>query len=115
MSKIVRITSRVEGFRRAGVPHSKTPTDYPLETFTRAQLKALEAETRLTVEVLEAEDEEPKTKRPNATETIKLIEAVKNLSELAAFFDGEERKTVLEALTRRSEELGQAAASEQKD
>lgn len=50
--KYVRITSRLEGFRRAGMRHSKTPTDHPLGTFTDEQLAILETEPNLTVEYL---------------------------------------------------------------
>lgn len=49
---IVRITSRIEGFRRAGMRHSKTPTDHPIDSFTDAQLALLETEPNLTIEYL---------------------------------------------------------------
>lgn len=44
------IKSKKEGFRRAGVAHSKQATEYPVDFFTDKQLAALEAEPMLTVE-----------------------------------------------------------------
>lgn len=48
----IRITSRIEGFRRAGMRHSKTPTDHPVDTFTSEQLDQLDDEPILKVEYL---------------------------------------------------------------
>ncbi|KZE34176.1 HI1506-related protein [Crenobacter luteus] len=49
---MIRITAKVDGFRRAGVAHPATPTDYPDDTFTEAQLAALQDEPMLVVEVI---------------------------------------------------------------
>lgn len=51
-TKTIRITSRIEGFRRAGMRHSKTPTDHPFDAFTAEQLNQLETEPNLKVEYL---------------------------------------------------------------
>lgn len=48
----LRIAAKRDGFRRAGMAHSKTPTDYPAGFFTADQLAALKAEPMLTVEEL---------------------------------------------------------------
>jgi hypothetical protein len=48
----IRITSRVEGFRRAGVAHSIAPTDHDAGAFSLEQLAALQAEQNLIVELL---------------------------------------------------------------
>lgn len=48
----IRITSKVEGFRRAGVRHSKTPTDYGLDAFSPEQLGQLDDEPNLRVEYI---------------------------------------------------------------
>lgn len=49
---MIEITSKREGFRRAGVAHSTTPTTYPDDAFTKEQLQALRAEEMLTVKVV---------------------------------------------------------------
>jgi len=59
MAKLIRIISSIEGFRRAGMAHSKTPTDHKEDTFTEEQLKALQDEPNLLVQITEAEDDEP--------------------------------------------------------
>lgn len=48
----LRITSKVNGFRRAGVAHPSTPTEYPADVFTPEQAEALMAEPNLVVEVI---------------------------------------------------------------
>lgn len=47
---MIRITSKREGFRRAGVAHPAAPTEYPDDAFSKEQLAALKAEPMLTVE-----------------------------------------------------------------
>ena len=51
---MIRITSQKEGFRRCGVAHSKKPTEYPDDRFTKEELAALDAEPLLFVEVVES-------------------------------------------------------------
>ncbi|MDW7643447.1 MAG: HI1506-related protein [Desulfuromonadales bacterium] len=53
---MIRITSKYPGFRRCGIAHSKEPTDYPADRFSKKELAALKAEPMLVVE----EVEEPK-------------------------------------------------------
>jgi hypothetical protein len=49
----VRIASKREGFRRAGMSHTKAPVEHPIEIFTvPEQLEALFAESTLTVEIV---------------------------------------------------------------
>lgn len=50
---MVRIIAKQDGFRRAGMAHTKEPKDYPDNKFTREQLAALKAEPMLLVEVVE--------------------------------------------------------------
>lgn len=49
---MIRITSKIDGFRRAGVAHSGKPTDYPNDYFTAYELSVLEAEPYLIVQQL---------------------------------------------------------------
>lgn len=57
--KIIRITARKDGFRRAGMAHSTTPTDHPADSITKEQLAALKAEPMLTVQELEVDEKKP--------------------------------------------------------
>ena len=50
---MIRITSKRHNFRRCGIPHPKTPVDYPDERFSEEELKILQAERMLTVEVID--------------------------------------------------------------
>ncbi|QEW05653.1 HI1506-related protein [Nitrincola iocasae] len=52
----IRITSAINGFRRAGVAHTTAPTTYPDQFFTEQQLAQLEAEPRLVVEHISADE-----------------------------------------------------------
>lgn len=56
-------------------------------------------------------DGEPKGTRPNSKDSIKLIEAAKDRDALYRLAEGEDRKTVLDALDRRLEELVKAEAA----
>lgn len=46
---LVRITSKREGFRRAGIAHTRDPVDHPAHLIAQEQLTALCAEPMLTV------------------------------------------------------------------
>lgn len=50
---MIRITAKQPNFRRAGIAHSVTPTEYPDNHFTAEQLAALKAEPMLVVEIVE--------------------------------------------------------------
>lgn len=54
---IIRITSKREGFRRCGIPHTEKPTDYTEGTFTAEELLKLREEPMLKVEIIEKKDE----------------------------------------------------------
>lgn len=62
--KKIRIRSKKDGFRRAGMAHPAEWTEYPASAFTPEQLEAIKAEPMLQVEEFEAEAkaEEPKAK-----------------------------------------------------
>ena len=57
MPKIIRITSTVPGFRRAGIEHPAEPVDHPADSLTDEQLAALKAERRLIVQELDLPDD----------------------------------------------------------
>ncbi|MDI3326775.1 HI1506-related protein [Pontibacterium granulatum] len=61
----VRITSAIEGFRRAGVAHPAQPTVYPADHFSEEQHRQLQAEARLSLEYLE-EDPNPNSAAPDS-------------------------------------------------
>ena len=52
--KLLRIVSKREGFRRAGMAHSEEPQFYPMDQFTKKQLEALMAEPMLLVDEVDA-------------------------------------------------------------
>jgi hypothetical protein len=47
----ITITSKKEGFRRAGIAHPAAPTSYPEDAFTPEQLAAIQAEPMLVVSI----------------------------------------------------------------
>jgi len=49
---MIVITSKIDGFRRAGMVHSTTPTPYAENRFTSEQLAQLQAEPNLVVQLL---------------------------------------------------------------
>lgn len=49
---MIRITSKQDGFRRCGVAHPADATEHADDAFSAAQLKALQAEPMLVVEVV---------------------------------------------------------------
>lgn len=49
---MIRITSKQEGFRRCGMAHSAAPAEHADDTFTTAQLKQLQTEPMLVVEII---------------------------------------------------------------
>ncbi len=60
----IRISSAINGFRRAGVAHPSTPTVYPDGHFSEAQIKQLKAEPRLAVEFGDFETDAAETTDP---------------------------------------------------
>jgi hypothetical protein len=56
---IIRITSKLDGFRRCGIGHPKAATDHPADRFTEAELERLQADPVLTVELLDGELPDP--------------------------------------------------------
>ncbi|EPG7578664.1 HI1506-related protein [Providencia huaxiensis] len=57
------ITAKVNGFRRCGIAHSDTATEYPDDHFTKDQLNVLQSEPMLVVSVGDAGAEK---KQPDA-------------------------------------------------
>lgn len=52
----IRVTSKVDGFRRAGIAHSKSSQTIALKDLTKEQLQLLKDEPMLVVEELSAKD-----------------------------------------------------------
>lgn len=53
----LRITSRRDGFRRAGIAHPARPVEHPIKSFTAEQLAQLKAEPVLVVEEIDSKAE----------------------------------------------------------
>ena len=49
---MIRIASRKEGFRRAGVAHTLLPVNWDDDAFTKEQLDSLKEEPMLIVDVI---------------------------------------------------------------
>lgn len=64
---MIRITSKQEGFRRAGMSHTKEPKEYPDHQFSPEQLAALKAEPMLIVVIEEKVKEVPLEKTAPAS------------------------------------------------
>ena len=62
----LRITARTHGFRRAGVAHPGTPTEYPAAHFTTDQLSQLKNEPELVVQVIDPPSDPPPKGRGKA-------------------------------------------------
>lgn len=97
MTKVIRITAKRDGFRRAGIAHPAVATDHAIDRFTAAQLEALEAETMLVVQGIEL----PEGQAPEAsgdgsvvpraeydTLRARLDEAHDRIADLEAFPEG---------------------------
>lgn len=56
--QIVRVKADRDGYRRAGVAHTKAGIDHPADAFTADQMAALQDDPRLTVSVVDATDGE---------------------------------------------------------
>jgi hypothetical protein len=56
MAKIIRITAKRDGFRRAGLTHSSQAVDHKAEDISAKQLAALKAEDMLVVQELDLPD-----------------------------------------------------------
>ncbi len=102
---MIIITSKKDGFRRCGVAHPASATDYPDGFFTPEQIKALHDEPMLVVLEAEEAEAEPSNKPTSAADMIALVKAAgkEDLDKLA---EGETRKTVLDAIEARRKELG---------
>ena len=114
---MIQITSKRDGFRRCGVAHPKSTTQYPDNRFTAEQLKILQAEPMLVVQVVDGGagqgGKAEQSKRLNVPDTVALVLAATTLEELNTFAEGEDRKGVLDAIAKRGAELAAASKLEQ--
>lgn len=63
---MIRIRSKIDGFRRCGVSHPVAPSSYPDGRFSKKELETLKAEPMLTVEEIA---EEPVKGKGRKTDT----------------------------------------------
>lgn len=97
---MIRITSKVDGFRRCGVAHSKAATEYADDRFSKAELKELQGEPMLTVEIVE-----DKGKGSTPAEKAAQIQEAATAEELDKLAEGETNKGLLKAIDKRRTEL----------
>lgn len=95
----IRITAKIEGFRRAGIAHSRTPTDHADDAFSEEQMEQLFNEPNLIIE-LDSEGEK-KEKPLTVAQRGALIKAVTTLEELEVLAAGEENIGLLKFLAKR--------------
>ena len=96
-----RITSKHHNFRRCGLAHSQTPQTYDDGLFTEQQIAILKAEPMLVVEEIARDP----LARPNAKDMIEQAKAALTIEALDGLADGEDRKSVLDAIAKRLAEL----------
>lgn len=53
--KVLRITAKRDGRRRAGIDHPASPVDHPLDAFTAEQIAQLKADDQLVVQEVEVD------------------------------------------------------------
>ncbi len=105
----IQIISKKNGFRRCGIAHSTKAVIYPDDRFTADELEILNDEPMLIV--TEVEGGGAKTTRPTAPEAIAKVEACQSIEGLKTLAEGEDRKTVQEAIAKRGDELNEEAAA----
>ena len=54
---MIRITSKTEGFRRAGISHTREPVDHQDDKFSKEEMALLQAEPMLVVQHVEDSSE----------------------------------------------------------
>jgi len=59
---MIVIRAKTPGFRRCGIAHSVEPTQWPDDRFTAEELKVLQAETELLVELVKDKPGKPEAK-----------------------------------------------------
>lgn len=74
----IRIIAKQDGFRRGGKAHSKDTVDWADGDFTETQLKELQAESMLIVEIIEGEPE-GNTDDQKEEKIASIVEAINNL------------------------------------
>lgn len=78
---MIRIRSKKDGFRRCGIAHQSTPTDYPADRFSKKELAALKAEPMLVVEEI---DDPPAENNPEDMTVAQLKEELEGKIEIPA-------------------------------
>lgn len=58
MEKVIDITAKRDGFRRAGMVHSEQTQTYPLSQFTKEQIRQLQEEPMLVVAIRNANEQQ---------------------------------------------------------
>lgn len=112
---MIRITAKTPGFRRGGIAHPATATEYADNRFTAKELKILQEDPELIVEILEGGNSAGpgNQSRMNAKDTVELVKTLDDPEELNKLAtENSDRKSVTDAITKRLAELAAAAAAE---
>jgi len=106
----IKITAKKDGFRRCGIAHPAAATEYPADKFTPKELKVLQAEPMLVVEITQGDkptggDDGKPNKPLKAEELIGKIKEAATVEEVDEILGTDQRATVIAAATARKEEL----------
>ena len=102
---MISITSKIDGFRRCGIAHSRTATEYPDGKFSKEELAILQAEPNLVVTV--SGDQPSAAGKQTAAELIARIKLAATLDEVVAILGDDKRATVLAAAEARNAEIAE--------
>lgn len=103
---MIRITAKQDGFRRCGLAHPSQATEHANDAFTAAELKTLQSEPMLMVQITEGTSNPGKPQALNVAKTVELVQAAATIEELDKLAVNEERKGVMDAIAKRRSELG---------
>lgn len=102
---MISITSKVDGFRRCGIAHSRNATEYADGKFSKKELDILQAEPNLVVTV--SGDQPSATGKQTAAELIAKIKLAATTNEIVTIIGDDKRATVLAAAEARNAELAE--------
>lgn len=127
MEQVIDITSKRDGFRRAGMVHSEKTQTYPLSQFTKAQIALLQSEPMLVVAIRNKDEtsdadrdqvEALKKKVLELEEHVQILvtqegDARQQVSDLMAELnEASSSKALAESLSSKFEELNEELATE---
>lgn len=90
---MIRIRSKRHNFRRCGMPHPKGPAEYPDGRFTEEEVKILQAEPMLIVEVIPDKKDTDPLKEMTVAQLKKLLDDMQ-----VEYPDGAKKQDLIELI-----------------